>query len=101
MVYALGAAGLAVRSQGYVSGQTMCLRRDTLQAIGGLQAIANHLADDHRLGELVRGLGLTDRAVALSWSRAEHHEPTLDFARSGMSCAGCAPYACCARVVFG
>lgn len=44
--------------QGYVSGQTMCMRRDTLQAIGGLQSIADYLADDHRLGELVSGLGL-------------------------------------------
>jgi len=44
--------------EGYASGQTLCLRRDTLQAIGGLQAIADHLADDHRMGELVRALGL-------------------------------------------
>ena len=44
--------------QGYVSGQTLCLRRDTLEAIGGFKAMANHLADDYRLGELVRALGL-------------------------------------------
>jgi ceramide glucosyltransferase len=43
--------------RGYTSGQTICVRRDTLQAIGGLRALANHLADDFRLGELVRGLG--------------------------------------------
>ena len=63
--------------QGYVSGQTMCLRRETLQAIGGLPAIANYLADDHRLGELVSGLGLR---IALSpyVVRAEHHEPSWD-----------------------
>jgi ceramide glucosyltransferase len=63
--------------QGYVSGQTMCLRRDTLQAIGGLQSMANHLADDHRLGQLVCGLGLR---IALSpyVVRAEHHEPSWD-----------------------
>ena len=61
--------------EGYVSGQTMCVRRDTLRAIGGLQSIANHLADDHRLGELVCGLGLR---IALSSYvvRAEHHEPS-------------------------
>jgi ceramide glucosyltransferase len=61
--------------QGYVSGQTMCLRRETLQAIGGLQAIANYLADDHRLGEMVSDLGLR---IALSpyVVRAEHHEPS-------------------------
>ncbi len=61
--------------KGYVSGQTMCLRRETLQAIGSLQTIANHLADDHRLGELVCGLGL--RIVLSRYMvRAEHHEPT-------------------------
>ncbi len=63
--------------QGYVSGQTMCLRRETLQAIGGLPAIANFLADDHRLGVMVSGLGLR---IALSpyVVRAEHHEPSWD-----------------------
>ena len=63
--------------QGYVSGQTLCLRRETLQAIGGLRAVVNHLADDYRLGELVRGLGL--RIVLSSYLiEAEHHEPTLE-----------------------
>jgi ceramide glucosyltransferase len=62
--------------QGYASGQTLCLRRDTLQAIGGLQAMANHLAEDHRLGEMVRGLGL--RIVLSPYVlKAEHHEPNL------------------------
>ncbi len=42
----------------YASGQTMGLRRDTLEAVGGLPALANQLADDYKLGELVRGLGL-------------------------------------------
>ncbi len=62
--------------QGYVSGQTICLRRDTLQAIGGLRQTASHLADDHRLGELVRALGLR---IVLShyWLTAEHDEPNL------------------------
>jgi ceramide glucosyltransferase len=36
----------------------MALRRDTLQRIGGLQALANHLADDNVLGQRVRQLGL-------------------------------------------
>lgn len=63
--------------QGYASGQTLCLRRDTLQAIGGLQAMANHLAEDHRLGEMVRGSGL--RIVLSPYVlKAEHHEPNLD-----------------------
>jgi len=63
--------------ENYVSGQTLCLRRDTLQAIGGLLAIANHLADDYELGQLVRRLGL--RIVLSSYRlKAEHHEPTLE-----------------------
>jgi ceramide glucosyltransferase len=62
---------------GYVSGQTVCLRRDTLEAIGGLRVLANHLADDHRLGEVVRGLGL--RIVLSPYVvDGEHHEPNFD-----------------------
>jgi ceramide glucosyltransferase len=61
----------------YASGQTLCLRRQTLQAIGGFQAITNHLADDYRLGELIRGTGLR---IVLSPTvvLAEHDEPDLD-----------------------
>jgi ceramide glucosyltransferase len=44
--------------EGYVSGQTICIRQKTLRALGGLQALSSHLADDHRLGTLVRALGL-------------------------------------------
>jgi ceramide glucosyltransferase len=63
--------------ENYVSGQTLCLRRDTLQAIGGLIGITNHLADDYELGQLVRRLGL--RIVLSSYSlKAEHHEPSLE-----------------------
>jgi ceramide glucosyltransferase len=63
--------------QGYVSGQTLCLRRDTLQAIGGLRAVANDLAEDYRLGALIRGLGL--RIVLSPYVlSAQHHEPNLD-----------------------
>ena len=61
---------------GYASGQTLCLRRSTLDAIGGFEATANHLADDYRLGELIRGIGLR---IVLSHARvvAEHHETDL------------------------
>jgi ceramide glucosyltransferase len=63
--------------QGYVSGQTVCLRRDTLQAIGGLTPLANYLADDYRLGELVRALEL--RIVLSPYVlKGEHYEPTFD-----------------------
>jgi ceramide glucosyltransferase len=63
--------------RGYASGQTLCLRRDTLQAVGGLQAISNHLAEDYRLGELVRGLG--QRIVLSPYVvKGQHHEQSLD-----------------------
>ena len=63
--------------EGYVSGQTVCVRRETLGAIGGLQALADYLADDHRLGELVRGSGL--RIVLSHYVvQGEHHEPSFE-----------------------
>jgi ceramide glucosyltransferase len=63
--------------RGFASGQTLCLRRDTLEAIGGLLPIANHLADDYELGERVRQMGL--HAVLSDYvTRTEHYEPTLD-----------------------
>jgi ceramide glucosyltransferase len=62
--------------EGYVSGQTMCLRHGTLRAIGGFRAIADHLADDHRLGELIRGLKL--RIVLSPYLvKGVHHEQNL------------------------
>jgi ceramide glucosyltransferase len=62
--------------RGYVSGQTMCIRRDTLRAIGGFEAIVDHIADDYRIGELVRGLGL--RIVLSPYEvMGQHHEPSL------------------------
>ncbi|GBQ24893.1 bacteriohopanetetrol glucosamine biosynthesis glycosyltransferase HpnI [Gluconacetobacter sacchari] len=39
-------------------GATMALRRETLEAVGGLEALAPHIADDAMLGRLVRERGL-------------------------------------------
>ena len=39
-------------------GATMALTRDTLELVGGLPALSNHLADDAVLGRLVRAKGL-------------------------------------------
>ena len=39
-------------------GATMALRRATLERIGGLHALVDHLADDNLLGRLVQRLGL-------------------------------------------
>jgi ceramide glucosyltransferase len=64
-------------NQCYASGQTLCLRRSTLEAIGGLRSFADHLADDYRLGELIRAQGLRIVLSPLE-VQTEHHEP--DFA---------------------
>jgi ceramide glucosyltransferase len=62
--------------EGYASGQTLCMRRDTLQAIGSLRAIASHLADDYQLGELVRAQG--GRIVLSRYlPRTEHAESSF------------------------
>src|SRR3989442_1520813 len=39
-------------------GATIACRRETLGAIGGFEAVADHLADDYMLGRLVSRLGL-------------------------------------------
>ncbi len=39
-------------------GATMALTRETLERVGGLRALSNHLADDAVLGQLVRAEGL-------------------------------------------
>jgi ceramide glucosyltransferase len=62
--------------RGYASGAALCLRRETLRDLGGFASIADHLADDYRLGELVRGLG--QRIVLSPYAlQLEHHETTL------------------------
>jgi len=45
-------------SRSFVSGSTIAIRREVLARIGGFTAIANQLADDYRLGELTRSIGL-------------------------------------------
>jgi ceramide glucosyltransferase len=39
-------------------GATIALRRSTLEAVGGFEAIKDQLADDYALGEAVRDLGM-------------------------------------------
>lgn len=48
----------ALGDRSFTSGVTIALRRPTLEAIGGFQVIADHLADDWLIGERVRRLGL-------------------------------------------
>lgn len=45
-------------SSAFAFGATIAVRAATLRAIGGFEVLKNRLADDYRLGELVRGLGL-------------------------------------------
>lgn len=45
-------------SASFTSGVTMVLRRQTLEQLGGFEAIVNVLADDYWLGERTRRLGL-------------------------------------------
>jgi ceramide glucosyltransferase len=42
----------------FALGSTMLLRAETLQAIGGFEAISEFLADDYQLGKRIAGLGL-------------------------------------------
>jgi ceramide glucosyltransferase len=45
-------------SRAFASGTTIAIKRRVLAQIGGFMAIADQLADDYRLGELTRRLGL-------------------------------------------
>ena len=45
-------------SRSFAFGVTIAISRRTLARIGGFMAIANQLADDYRLGEMTRRLGL-------------------------------------------
>jgi len=45
-------------SRSFAFGSTIAIERRVLSRIGGFMAIVNQLADDYRLGELTRGLGL-------------------------------------------
>jgi ceramide glucosyltransferase len=48
----------AFGARNFVSGATIAMRAEVLAAIGGLPRLADLLADDYRLGELVRRHGL-------------------------------------------
>jgi ceramide glucosyltransferase len=45
-------------SRAFAFGATIAIKRQVLEDIGGFAAIANHLADDYKLGELTRQQGL-------------------------------------------
>jgi hopanoid biosynthesis associated glycosyl transferase protein HpnI len=45
-------------SRSFAFGATIAIRRHVLDGVGGFRSIANQLADDYRLGELTRRMGL-------------------------------------------
>lgn len=47
----------ALGSSDFAFGATIALRREVLEAMGGFEAIASHLADDYELGARSRALG--------------------------------------------
>jgi ceramide glucosyltransferase len=74
----------------FAFGATIALRRETLHAIGGFAALKDRLADDYRLGELTRALGLrtvlsdvevatdvTEGSFAALWSRERRWMQTI------------------------
>lgn len=60
-------------------GPTMALRKETLESIGGLAAIADQLADDYVLGALVRGAGLTVAIPAATVTHVCTEQTARDF----------------------
>jgi ceramide glucosyltransferase len=77
-------------SSAFAFGATIALRRATLEAIGGFEALKDRLADDYRLGELTRTLGLrtvlsdvvvstdvTEDRLAALWSRERRWMQTI------------------------
>jgi len=48
----------ATGSRSFAFGATIAIRREVLSDIGGFMAIADQMADDYRLGELTRRMGL-------------------------------------------
>ena len=84
-------------------GSTIALSRDTLARIGGVARFADTLADDHAIGEAVRGLGLavvvppllvTHASVERSFAELWRHE-----LRWGATVRGIVPGAYVASVI--
>jgi ceramide glucosyltransferase len=74
----------------FAFGATIAVRAATLKAIGGIEVLKNRLADDYRLGELVRGLGLetalsdvnvgtdvTEHSLRALWARERRWMQTI------------------------
>jgi ceramide glucosyltransferase len=77
-------------SDAFAFGATIAVRAATLRAIGGIDVLKNRLADDYRLGELIRGLGLrtlladvcvatdvTEASLGALWARERRWMQTI------------------------
>jgi ceramide glucosyltransferase len=64
------------RSSSYTFGATYALTRSTLEAVGGLKALAPYLADDFVLGQRVEQIGLRVRLAPVTVETMVH-EPSL------------------------
>jgi ceramide glucosyltransferase len=62
--------GLALGLARPCFGQTIAMRRSTLERIGGFNAFTHHLAEDHAIGEAVRRLGLKVAVPAFTITHA-------------------------------
>jgi ceramide glucosyltransferase len=87
-------AGAALDVGGGCFGATIALRREVLERIGGFARLRNELADDHRMGSAVRGLGLKtvlsryiveNRVAEAGFARLWRHE--LRWARTSRAMA--------------
>jgi ceramide glucosyltransferase len=76
-------AGLALGLARPCFGQTIAMRRETLEKIGGMPQFAHHLAEDHAIGEAVRTIGgqvkippiaISHACVETSFARLFVHE---------------------------
>jgi ceramide glucosyltransferase len=77
-------------TRAFAFGATIAIRAATLRAIGGIEVLKNRLADDYRLGELTRGLGLatvlsdvcvgtdvTENSLRALWARERRWMQTI------------------------
>ena len=77
----------------FALGAAMAVRRDDLQAMGGFETLANHLADDYQLGQRIAANGkrvelcpvpVDCRETPLTWREAWRHQ--LRWARTIRAC---------------
>jgi len=83
------ATGLALGLAHPCFGQTIAMRRETLEKIGGFTQFVNHLAEDYAIGETVRMAGgqVAIPPFTVSHAASKPVSPSLSYT----SCAGAAP----------